>query len=118
MPRGGARANSGGKREGAGRKAAPKQPIHTTPPPMGSDGALSDNEEALKEDALAYLLRVVADVGEDPKLRVRAAVAAVQYQHIKKGDGGKKEERADASKKAATGKFKPAAPPKLVVNNR
>jgi phage terminase small subunit len=52
------------------------------------------------------------------KDRIRSAVAAAQYRHMKKGDGGKKDEQADASKKAATGRFAAKAPPKLVVNNR
>ena len=47
-----------------------------------------------------------------------AAVAAAQYVHIKKGDGGKKDEDAEKAKKAGSGKFAPSAPPKLVVNNR
>ena len=47
-------------------------------------------------------------------LQVRAAIAAVQYTHTKKGDGGKKDEQADAAKKAAGGKFAASAPPRLV----
>lgn len=47
-------------------------------------------------------------------LQVRAAVAAVQYTHTKKGDGGKKDEQADKAKKASGGKFGAAAPPRLV----
>lgn len=38
-------------------------------------------------------------------LQVRAAIAAVQYTHTKRGDGGKKEEAADKAKKAAGGRF-------------
>lgn len=50
-------------------------------------------------------------------LQVRAAIAAVQYTHIKKGDGGKKEAEQDAARKAAR-KFAPMEPPKLIVSNR
>jgi len=46
--------------------------------------------------------------------QVRAAIAAVQYTHMKKGDGGKKEQQAEAARKVAS-KFAPAAPPKLVA---
>ena len=100
---GGPRPNSGGARPGAGRKPKPLRP---TPP--------SDDRVATQEDALAYLLRVVADGGEDPKLRVRAAIAAVQYQRVKAGDGGKKDAKNEAAKKVA-GRFAAAAPPKLVA---
>lgn len=49
-------------------------------------------------------------------LQVRAAIAAVQYTHMKKGDGGKKDETADKAKKAAGGRFASATPPKLVAS--
>jgi hypothetical protein len=32
------------------------------------------------------------------RLRLRAAVAAAQYVHLEKGDGGKKDEAAEAAK--------------------
>lgn len=57
------------------------------------------------------------DVRQDPKLRVRAAVAAAQYLHTKTHDGGKKEAAAERAAKAASGRFAPPAPPKLVVSN-
>ena len=50
-------------------------------------------------------------------LQVRAAIAAVQYTHTKKGDGGIKDERADKAQKAGAGKFAAAQPPKLVAAN-
>jgi len=104
---GGARPNSGGARPGAGRKPKPKAPPRDAPP-------LDDSR---KEDALEYLLRVVADAGESSHLRVRAAIAAVQYQRVKAGDGGKKDERVENAKKASSGRFAAAAPPRLVANN-
>jgi hypothetical protein len=48
-------------------------------------------------------------------LQVRAAIAAVQYTHTKRHDGGKKDEHADKAKKAAGGKFAAAAPPLKLV---
>lgn len=55
------------------------------------------------------MLQVLQDVAlgkvEATALQVRAAIAAVQYTHTKKGDGGKKEEKQAAAEKAATGKF-------------
>jgi len=47
-------------------------------------------------------------------LQVRAAIAAVQYTHTKKADGGKKEEQADKAQKAASKFTQTAAPLKLV----
>lgn len=65
------------------------------------------------------MLTLLQDVAlgrvEATALQVRAAIAAVQYTHTKKGDGGKKDEAAEKSKKAAGGKFARAAPPKLVA---
>ena len=91
---------SGGKRPGAGRKPAP--------PPDLSVGQT--------DDALQFLLAVMNDPEAPLAHRVRSAVAAVQYQHTKRGDGGKKDEAADKAKKAAGGKFGPAKPPLKLVN--
>jgi len=67
---------------------------------------------------LEFLLAVMNDPEVDKKLRVRAAVAAAQYLHTKRGDGGKKDEKDRAAQTAGAGKFKPAVAPRLVVNNR
>lgn len=99
---GGPRANAGGSRPGAGRKPTPKPEIVPIPE--------RDMLTLLQDIALG---RVEASAGQ-----IRAAVAAVQYTHVKKGDGGKKDEQADKAKKAGAGKFASATPPKLVVNNR
>lgn len=65
------------------------------------------------------MLQLLKDIAlgrvEANAMQVRAAVAAVQYTHTKKGDGGKKEEDAEKAKKAGTGKFGASAPPKLVA---
>lgn len=65
------------------------------------------------------MLQMLQDVAlgrtEATALQVRAAIAAVQYTHAKKGDGGKKEEQAGKAKKAAGGKFATAAPPLKLV---
>jgi len=47
-------------------------------------------------------------------LQVRAAIAAVQYTHHKRGDGGIKEGQAGAAKDAAKG-FTSLAPPLKMV---
>jgi hypothetical protein len=103
---GGPRANSGGKRVGAGRK--PK-PIAVVVPPG----------EPVPEgqDMLRFLQDVALGRIEANATQVRAAVAAVQYTHTKRHDGGKRDEQAERTKKVAGGKFAAAAPPRLVVNN-
>lgn len=93
---GGSRPNTGGARKNAGRK--PKNP---------ADGGENDMLQFLQSVALGKI--------DATMIQVRAAVAAVQYTHTKTGDGGKKEAKEDAAKGAASGKFKPSAPPKLKV---
>lgn len=94
MPRGGARPNSG-------PKPKPVKPL-----------------KVKAKEPLAFLLEVMQDADAEPRLRVRAAVAAAQYRHMKKGDGGKKDERQEKAGKAGRGQFATPAAPKLVVNNR
>jgi phage terminase small subunit len=69
------------------------------------------------EDPLKFLLSVMNDPKAAAALRVRAAVAAVQYTHAKRGEGGKKDDRQAAAEKAARGRFSAGKPPRLVVNN-
>lgn len=86
----------GGARAGAGRKR--KQPAQTD-----------------IDDPLAFLKAVAQGLIDATALQVRAAIAAAQYTHPKAGQGGKKEEKDAAAKKAAVGKFAPAkAPLKLI----
>lgn len=98
---GGARKNAGGARPGAGRK--PKAVAETVV--IDSEGC--DMLKLLQDVALGRI--------EASQIQVRAAIAAVQYTHTKRADGGKKEERDDAAKKAGAGKFSASAPPKLVA---
>jgi len=64
---------------------------------------------------LEYLLAVMHDEKVQPNLRLRAAIAAAQYVHVKRDDGGKKEERQAKAEVVATGKLAPAAPPRLAI---
>lgn len=98
---GGPRKNAGGARPGAGRPKKEKPP---PPPPT----VLPDT------DMLTMLQNVALGKVEATALQVRAAIAAVQYTHTKKGDGGKKEEVQERAEQAAS-KFKRATPPKLVA---
>lgn len=99
----GVKGRSGGARPGAGRK--PKKP---EPPVVIEQG---------ERDMLKLLQDVALGLVPATSIQVRAAIAAVQYTHTKRADGGKKEEQAEKAKKVAGGKFAAAAPPKLVVNN-
>lgn len=96
---GGPRKNAGGARPGAGRKPNPK------PAPVPQEA----------KDMLQLLQDVALGLTDATPLQVRAAIAAVQYTHAKKGDSGKKDEVSEKAKKAGSGKFKAApAPLKLV----
>lgn len=91
----------GGKRAGAGRKPKPKEP-----PPIHGD-----------RDMLTLLQDVALGRVQATALQVRAAIAAVQYTHTKKHDGGKKDEAAGKANEAAKGRFAAAAPPRLMSRN-
>ena len=69
-------------------------------------------------DMLQMLQAVALGKTEATMLQVRAAIAAVQYTHTKRGDGGKKEEAAGKAEKAAGGRFGPRPPPLKVVGGR
>ncbi len=97
---GGARINTGGARPGAGRKPKPVPPI------VKIEG----------KDMLSLLQDVALGRIEASPIQVRAAIAAVQYTHIKKGDGGKKEEAAEKAKTAAAGKYGVRQGPRLVAS--
>lgn len=123
---------SGGARAGAGR---PKKIKSGSSNEIKSNGAGAAVKVALEKQAHGGALkRSTAAPVEAPDLdmlqllkeialgrldatasQVRAAVAAVQYTHTKKGDGGKKDDQAENAKKAGAGKFAAAAPPKLVA---
>lgn len=95
----GVKGRSGGARPGAGRKPKVKLPVE----PIAERDMLT----LLQDIALG---RVEASTGQ-----IRAAIAAVQYTHTKRGDGGKKDEAVDKAKRAAAGRFAAvAAPLKLV----
>lgn len=107
------------------KKSAP--PAKVTParpaPPRGPEAL--DEEAAVAafdwgqvtqfSDPKAFLKAVMNDVETEPKLRVFAAKELMPYHHRKLGDTGKKEDRQDAAKKAATGRFAAAAPPLRAV---
>jgi phage terminase small subunit len=89
----------GGARPGAGRKPNPKPvpvPVH-------------------ERDMLKLLTDIATGVIDATPNQVRAAIAAVQYTHIKKHDGGKRDEQAEKAKKANSGKFAPMRAPLVLL---
>ena len=127
---GGPRPNAGGARPGAGRKPkadgksanAPKSANATSvtekleAQPHG--GALKRKKAETAEIAERDMLQLLQDIAlgrvEASTGQIRAAIAAVQYTHTKKGDGGKKDEVADKASKAAN-KFAATPPPLRAV---
>lgn len=118
---GGARPNTGGARPGAGRKPKPKDggAVKVELEPQAHGGALKRERAEPVPQVDVDMLRLLQDVAlgktDATALQVRAAIAAVQYTHTKKGDGGKKEEAADKAKKAGAGRFAAAAAPLKLV---
>jgi phage terminase small subunit len=116
---GGPRQNAGGARPGAGRK--PKVPAEKSAnqPVMAASAPVVPPADAKPMDMLEMLQAVALGHIEATATQVRAAVAAVQYTHTKKGDGGKKDAAADAAKAASAGRFgSPPPPPRVVANNK
>ena len=80
--------------------------------------AFSISAAMMHSDPKHFLMAAMNDGELDDKLRIDAAKALMPFVHSKLGEGGKKDQRQDAAKKAAGGKFAASAPPKLVVNNK
>ncbi len=128
---GGPRANAGGARPGAGRKpklvsaesakapAKSKAAVKVALEPQPRGGALKRSKAEPVEIPVTDMLSLLKDIAlgrtEATAGQIRAAIAAVQYTHTKKGDGGKKDEVDDKAKKAAGGKYAAAAPPRLAA---
>ena len=100
-----ATSNHGGYRPGAGRKK-PEAVKLSIPVPV--------TENLAHKDAKVFLMALMNDLEADIKLRADAAKALLPFQHAKV-ENTIKADKQDAAKKAATGKFGAAAPPKLVA---
>ena len=97
----------GGARPGAGRKKKP--PVLLAAEPVAVAG---------EPDSIRVLRAITNDVSLDLKLRLDAAKALAPYEAARKGEGGKKEERQGAAKRASIGRYAPAAPPGVVIQLR
>lgn len=129
MPRGGARPGAGRPRKQPAAVGAPKKPAAKLAPPKVDASGFKDDPnwpfgrqqpepppDLSNLMPLDYLLEVMRDPTEERGRRMQAATLAAPYCHPKKGESGKKEEKAAAAKKIAS-RFSPAAPPKLVAAN-
>lgn len=97
----------GGFRPGAGRpkKSGPGQK-------KGQSGVAVETENLTPLD---YMLKVMNDPAADRDRRDRMAIAAAPFVH-NRGDGkGKKDERQERAKSAASGKFATSSPPLRAV---
>jgi phage terminase small subunit len=111
MPRGGYRPGAGRPKKGSAPKVKPEPRVLPEKPAAA-------RVDGKRRTPLEYLLDVMNDPGADEARRDRAAAVAVAFLHPKAGADGKKGEREKAAASAGAGKFAPAPPPKLVVNNR
>lgn len=103
----GVKGRSGGARPNSGPK--PKEAVKLDiPVPVA--------ETLAHKDPKVFLLALMNDLEADVKLRADAAKALMPFMHQKVAEAGKKDERAQAAKKASTGKFGAAPPPLKLVN--
>ncbi len=113
---GGPRPNSGGKRPGAGRKPKARPAESANAPAVAPPAPMAVAPDPAKMNMLEFLEAAARGLIDVKPLQVRAAIAAVQYTHTKRGDGGKKDALNDAARKTAgAGKFSAAPPPKLAA---
>jgi len=101
------------------KNAPPKAAAKTQPATPAEPRPTFDiNAAMMHSDPRAFLLAAMNDQELDPRLRIDAAKALMPFTHTKLGEGGKKDQKNEAAKKAGAGRFASAAPPTLVVNNR
>ena len=123
--RGGARPGAGRKpktdaavkKEASPRRAAKKEELE----PQAHGGSLKRTKAVPVEIGDRDMLTLMQDIAlgrvEATMLQVRAASATLPFLYAKKGEGGKKDEKADAAKKAAS-KFGVPSPPLKLVNRK
>jgi len=108
----------GGYRPGAGRKS--KDETKATKA-IAKEVTTANVRRLGYKTPLEYMMDVINDAEADAKRRDSMAVMAAPYVHAKAdavaGAKGKKEQAQEAAQEAASGKFAPPKPPRLVVNN-
>lgn len=121
-PNGGAPKGTpnGGRREGAGRKTNAEREAKAKE--LAEKKANSPTDKLIdvqgKVTPLEYALAIINDPSQDDNRRDRMAIAALPFMHMKKGEGGKKEQQVENASTVSKGKFSSNAPPRLVVNNK
>ena len=117
MAKGGFRAGSGRPREANSRRSLIEKGLDASVGDEALDGPDQASGEVELEDLkpLAYMLRVMNDPSAQPERRDRMAIAAAPFVHPRANEAkkGKKEQRAEAAKAAATGRFAPPPPPRI-----
>jgi len=119
MPKGGYKAGGGRPRQANSRRSLMekgRQAMAAAEAPEASDET-SASAQPENLDPLAYMLRVMNDPGAEPERRDRLAIAAAPFVHPRATDvaKGKKELQAERAEAAASGRFAPRPPPKLVA---
>ena len=86
-------------------------------PPKSATSAFDINRALQYSDPQAFLLATMNDSRTEDKLRIDAAKALMPFMHQRLGEGGKKDAKEEAAKKAAS-KFGALSPPLRLVNKR
>lgn len=102
------------RRDAAKAEVKPELKVNS-PPAAGAD--VDDFLLTEFEDPRDFLVAVMNEQAAEPRLRVEAAKTLMPYVHGKVAEQGKKGQKADAAKKASTGRFGQGAPPRLAVDN-
>jgi hypothetical protein len=114
MPRGGYRPGAGRPK---GVKSKGGERVAAAPPTARPEQPAREEQTPLQ-----YMLDVMNDPDASPERRDRMAIAAAGYLHGRGAGGllpkGKREMARDAAHTAASGRYAPPAPPRLVVNNQ
>lgn len=116
----GVRGRSGGARPGAGRKPKEPQKLAVAVPDIPSElpkVEIPPGVTLAHTDPKLFLLALMNDLEADVKLRADAAKALMPFMHTKLGEGGKKEQQAEAARKVAS-KFAAAAPPLKLIRGQ
>ena len=68
-------------------------------------------------DPIEFLTTIMNEPAADLRFRIDAAKAMLPFKHQKLGEGGKKDQKQVAARKAGAGKFGSSEPPKLAAAN-
>lgn len=112
MARGGARPGAGRPKSSRAVKEPAKKEARKQARDDAQDSGFMTGGKVLSP--LEYMLAVMNSDEVDDGRRDRMAVAAAPFVHTKMGEGGKKEQKAEAAKEVAS-RFGRSTPPKLAT---